>query len=286
MDSCFERIKYHYPNLSRQQKKIADEIIGNYKQVAFFSAKQLAQQVNSSDSTVIRLAYKLGYEGYPELVKDLQKIICEEQIPWRKLCGSSNSGKDKSQEILTTVLELDIQNIKTLMKEELISEFGRATDIIKKAEHLYIFASRSTYSLAHYAGYLFRYVVNNVDFFPSETGDAYEKLEKINSSDAVIAIAYPRYTRSTINLASFVHEKGAKVISITDSVTSPLIPCSDVTLLSPNSAPFYSIAPGFSLINALIVALGVDREDSTLEQIEMRNNIIRNNILVERNITY
>lgn len=264
-------INEQYNSLSKGQKLIADFIIDNYDKAAFMTAASIGETVGVSESTVVRFAMTIGYEGYKELRKELHELIKTKLTTVQRLSMTEDYSNKESA--LQKVMEKDIENIQKTIEEIDYKEFKNAIDLILKAKHIYILGLRSSSFLAGYLGFYLNFLIKDSNVIIEGPNDVFEQLLKANSDDVIIGISYPRYSRRTLEAIDFSREKGCKIISITDSLASPAAKESDISLIASSEMLSFvdSLVAPMSLINALIVSIGLaKREDvkSTFEDLE------------------
>jgi len=250
--NLFEKVREVYENLPKQQKVIADAILNNHEEIVLLNAKELSKKINVSSATIVRFAQFLGYDGYPDLARELRKTFFEENSPMMKLKESFDGPSDPN-DTFKQVLQLDQENIRLLEKQNMGHVIKDALDLLLKSKKVVIFGGRTSYSLVHYAGFLFRQLDKKFEFFNSSCDDSLERLRVLQKSDCCLAISFHRYFKRTIDLASYCNRRSVPVIGLTDSTKSPLLPYSSIVLFAPNKAPFYSYVPSMSVINVLIV---------------------------------
>ena len=228
-------IQSQYTRFSKGQKLIAQYILKNYDKVAFMTACKLGEAVGVSESTVVRFANALGYSGYPKLQDALQEVI-----------------KNK----LTTVQRVDM-----------VKEFNDDSAILNrilKAKRIYIVGMRSSFTIAQYLGFYLGIILDSVHVIRTDMGDAFEQVVKINEDDVLIAISFPRYSKKSYQIVSYAKEKGAHIVSLTDSPFAPVASFTDnLLLVKSNMVSFVdSLVPALSIANALIVSVGMkEKED-------------------------
>ena len=257
---------------SKGQKRIAKYIIENYDKAAFMTASKLGATVGVSESTVVRFASDLGYDGYPSMRKALQEMIRNRLTSVQRI----EVAKDiiGTQDILASVLAADIDKIRTTMEEVDNQAFDAAVDAIMKAKHIYILGARSSVALSvfmgFYMGLLFENVhtVNNIS-----VSEVFEQIMRVGEGDVVIGISFPRYSRRTVKAMEFARDMGATVIGITDGELSPLSKISNINLYARSDMVSFvdSLVAPLSLINALIVAAGNRKNEelsATFEKLE------------------
>jgi DNA-binding MurR/RpiR family transcriptional regulator len=254
------KINSFFKKMSKGQKLIANYILNHYDKAAFMTASKLGEKVGVSESTVVRFANVLGYEGYPQLQKALQELIRNKLTLIQRI--EMTSDLDQSM-VLQSVLKADINNIKMTLSEIDINTFLTVVDKIFSAKRIYVLGIRSSAPLAQFFGYYLNFIFPNVKIVTSGISDVFEQLMRITPDDILIGISFPRYSRRTVEALSFVKNKGAKVVAITDSLLSPLTSHADYTLIARSNISSFvdsMVAPA-SLINALLIALGLQKKN-------------------------
>ena len=257
---------------SKGQKLIANFILESYDKAAFMTASKLGKTVKVSESTVVRFAAELGYDGYPAMQKALQEMIRSKLTSIQRIEVSNDRIGD--HDILSMVMQSDIEKIRLTMEETDQTQFQRAVDAIVKARHIYILGVRSAAAIASFMGFYFTLIFNNVTIIhTTSSSEVFEQLLHIGPEDVIIGISFPRYSRRTVKAMQFAHDRGATTIALTDSETSPLVQyCTHRLLAKSDMASFVdSLVAPLSLINALIVAIGRKKNDDlsrTFESLE------------------
>ncbi len=261
-----ERISSSMNGLSKGQKLIADFILLHYDKAAYMTAARLGETVGVSESTVVRFATELGYDGYPELQNAMQEMIRDKLTSVQRIDVAAN--RINSDDVLASVLNHDIKLIKKTLDGADRELFNLAVKSIVNARTIYIFAVKSSFALARFLGYYFELIFGNVKIIETTSKtEMYEQLFRIDKQDVMIGISFPRYSASTMDAMCFASEKGATVIAITDSMTSPVTKISDCVLLarSDMASVVDSIVAPMSLINALIVATVEEKRDEVTQ---------------------
>ena len=255
-------IQSQYARLSKGQKLIAQYILKNYDKVAFMTACKLGDTVGVSESTVVRFANALGYPGYPKLQEALQELIKNKLTTVQRLEMANNEYSDDST-ILKNVLKGDINNIKDTLDGIDENAFKDAANKILKARKIYILGMRSSFTIAQYLGFYLNIILDNVHIVRMDMGDAFEQVVKVNEDDVLITISFPRYSKKSYQVAKYAKNKGAHIISITDSMFAPVASLSDnILLVKSNMASFVdSLVPALSVVNALTIAVGMKEKD-------------------------
>ena len=257
---------------SKGQKLIAHFILESYDKAAFMTASRLGKTVKVSESTVVRFAAELGYDGYPAMQKALQEMIRSKLTSIQRIEVTNDRIGDHN--ILSMVMQSDIEKIRLTLEETDQTQFQRAVDAIVGALHIYILGVRSAAAIASFLGFYFTLIFQNVTIIhTTSASEVFEQLLHVGPEDVVIGISFPRYSRRTVKAMQFAHDRGAEAIAITDSAASPLAPYSSITLLAKSDMASFvdSLVAPLSLVNALIVAIGRKKNDDlsrTFESLE------------------
>lgn len=259
---------------SKGQKLIANFILESYDKAAFMTASKLGKTVKVSESTVVRFAAELGYDGYPAMQKALQEMIRSKLTSIQRIEVTNDRIGD--HDILSMVMQSDIEKIRLTMEETDHAQFQRAVDAIVGARHIYILGVRSAAAIASFLGFYFTLIFNNVTIIhTTSSSEVFEQLLHIGPEDVILGISFPRYSRRTVKAMQFAHDRGAEAIAITDSAVSPLAPYSTITLLAKSDMASFvdSLVAPLSLVNALIVAIGRKKNDDLSQTFESLERI-------------
>ena len=260
------------PEFSKGQRRIAQYITEAYDKAAFMTASRLGNTVGVSESTVVRFAVDLGFDGYPAMQKAMQEMVLNRLTSVQRIEVANDRLGD--QDVISMVIRSDIDKLRQTEETVSRTEFNNAVNAILKAKRVYILGVRSVAPLANFLGYYLNYMFNNVHVVSGmSAGEMFEKIVGVNSEDVVIAFSFPRYSASTTKGARYCRSAGATVIGITDSKLSPLGECCDHVLIAKSDMVSLvdSLAAPLSLINALIVAIAAKREKElsrTFENLE------------------
>lgn len=266
------RIDLMMGGFSKGQKRIAHYIEEHYDKAAFMTASKLGETVGVSESTVVRFATELGYDGYPKLQKAMQEMIRNKLTSVQRI--EVTSGRIGDGSVLDSVLNQDIDKIRRTIEETSHEDFNNAVNEICAARRIYIFGFRSTAAIANFLAYYFQLIFDNVILInTSSATDVYETIFRITENDVIIGISFPRYSSVATDAMNFARERGAHAIAITDSMASPLVQSADSVLIarSDMASIVDSLVAPLSLINALIVATVLKKKESvstTFEELE------------------
>lgn len=266
-------IQDNMSHFSKGQKQIANFILTSYDKAAFMTASKLGRTVNVSESTVVRFAAELGFDGYPSMQKALQEMIRNKLTSIQRIEVSRDRIGD--QDIMSMVMQSDIEKIRMTLEDTDRSSFNDAVEKIAKAERVYILGIRSAGTLSDFLAFYFRYMFDRVvSIDTSAMSEVFEQILHIGEGDVFIGLSFPRYSKRTVKAMKYAKDRGATVIAITDSKASPLNAYADVSLLAKSDMASFvdSLVAPLSLVNALIVAVSrirstqVERTLSNLEQ--------------------
>ena len=254
--SILHTIENNMSSFSKGQKRIAGYILENYDKAAFMTASKLGKLVGVSESTVVRFASELGYDGYPSMQRALQEMIRSRLTSTQRIQAAGDLFD--RQDRRGAVLQSDIDKLREIVGEADRAEFDNVVERIMRARHIYILGVRSSSFVAGYLNFYMHLLCENVTLVQSNAaGEIFEQLFRIGPEDVMIAISFPRYSKVTMNTVKFAQDRGASIIAITDNELSPVYQMSDAALLAPCEMISFvdSMVAPLSLINALLVAL-------------------------------
>ena len=262
MNDLITKIQSELPSFSKGQKQIARFILEHYDKAAFMTASRLGVTVGVSESTVVRFATELGYDGYPHLQRALQEMIRNKltSVQRMEVAGDRMGGRD----VLQTVLHADTDMIRVTLDEIDRDAFQGAVDALMGAKRIYILGVRSSSALASILGFYFNLLFENVTLVHTNSvSEIFEQVLRIGPGDVLFGISFPRYSKRTLSAMKYARDRGARVIALTDSQLSPLARVADHVLLARSDMASFvdSLVAPLSVINALIVAVGMSRRD-------------------------
>lgn len=262
MNDLITKIQSELPSFSKGQKQIARFILEHYDKAAFMTASRLGVTVGVSESTVVRFATELGYDGYPHLQRALQEMIRNKltSVQRMEVAGDRMGGRD----VLQTVLHADTDMIRVTLDEIDRDAFQGAVDALMGAKRIYILGVRSSSALASFLGFYFNLLFENVTLVHTNSvSEIFEQVLRIGPGDVLFGISFPRYSKRTLSAMKYARDRGARVIALTDSQLSPLARVADHVLLARSDMASFvdSLVAPLSVINALIVAIGMSRRD-------------------------
>jgi DNA-binding MurR/RpiR family transcriptional regulator len=262
------------PTFSKGQKQIARYILEHYDKAAYLTAAKLGQLVGVSESTVVRFANELEFEGYPELQDALQTMIRTRLTSVQRMEVQNQLIGDG--DVLEKVLESDVERIRYTLQAMDRDAFNRAVEAIASAKNIYIIGVRSSATLANLMNFNFRMIFDNTKFVQTTSGsEMFEQIMRIGEGDVMIAISFPRYSKRVIRAVEFARRAGADVVALTDSAEAPISSFAQQVLIAQSDMASYvdSLVAPLSLINALVVAVSRVREDEVRERLQKLERI-------------
>lgn len=262
-------IKNKYDSFSKGQKLLANYIIENYDKAVFLTAAKLGDTVGVSESTVVRFASQLGYKGYPGFQKALEELVRNRLNSIQRM--EVAYGRIGQSEIIEKVLQADIDKIRLTMNQVDKEAFQLAIDTIKNAKKIYVVGIRSCAPLAQFLSFYLNLIADNVCAVnTNSSSEIFEQLIRIDENDVIIGISFPRYSMRTLKALEFASNRNAKVITLTDSVHSPMCLYSSCNLIAKSDMASIvdSLVAPLSLINALVVALCMEKQDEVIATLE------------------
>lgn len=258
------------PRLSKGQQKLIAYINQHYNQAAHMTAERLGEAVSVSESTVVRFAIALGYDGYPAFQKALQQMVSHRLTPNQRVALASDLPPADAP---VHALKKDMHNLKQTMEGLDHQVFHQVVERLLTARRIYVMGLRSASPLAQFLGHYLQFLFEDVRLVSNSNTDVFESISRIGAADVLFAISFPRYSNRTLDAMGFARRSGAQVLALTDGPMSPLCAAADGTLMARTDMTSFvdSLAAPMSLINALLVTLGRHRQEALqhhLQQLE------------------
>ncbi len=264
-----ERIKALYPTLSKGQKKIANAVLNEYDKIAYLTAARLGDLVGVSESTVVRFADELGFEGYSQFQLAVQELVRIKLTPNQRIeITKQRIGRG---DIIDNVMESDMNKIKYTLEHLDREAFKSSVDAIIEAKNIYIMGARSSEPIARLLSYNLSLIFDNVKLVvPTSSAEVFEQMYSVSEDDVVIAFSFPRYSSKMINGVKFAKQKNAKVIVFTDSNVSPIAEFAHCLLIAQSDMASFmdSLVAPLSIINAIIIEITSRCEDRITERFD------------------
>ena len=273
-NELLNKIDKNYEQMSKGQKLLADYILKNYDKAVFLTAAKLGKVVGVSESTVVRFATQLGYQGYPGFQKALEELVRNKLNSIQRM--EVTYGRISQSEILASVLQSDIEKIKLTLANMDQNAFELALDTILNAKRIYVVGIRSCAPLANFLSFYLNLIFDNVtSVHTNSSSEIFEQLIRIGAEDVIIGISFPRYSMRTLKALEFASNRKAKVITLTDSVHSPMTLYSSCNLIarSDMASIVDSLVAPLSVVNALVVALCMKKQKDVIATLETLEQI-------------
>ncbi len=269
-----EMMRDSYAKMSKSHKKIADFILKSYDTAAYMTATRLASSAGVSESTVVRFAIELGYEGYPEFQRALQDMARTNLTPNQRIALTNMRIGEAS--VLERVMNSDVEKIKYTLEHVSRDDFDGAVKAITEARRIYIIGARSSSAIAQFFAHNLMMIFDNVKFIQeSSESEIFEQAISIGEEDVMFAISFPRYSNRIVHAVRFAESRGAKVVSLTDSNVSPIAESASFLLTAQSDMASYvdSLVAPLSLVNALIVSIAREKQEEIKERFDSLESI-------------
>ena len=247
---------------SKGQKLIANYILQSYDKAAFMTASRLGKTVGVSESTVVRFAVELGFDGYPSMQRTLQELVRNKLTSVQRIEVAND--RIGNQDVVSTVLQADIDPLRKTSETLDRREMNESVELILQAKRIYIIGVRSSTAIADFLNFYFRNIFENVSLVSStSTSEMFEQMLRVGKGDVVIGISLPRYSSRTVKTMQYAKDCGAATIAITDKPDAPAGKLADHVLVAKSDMVSIvdSLVAPMSVVNALIVAVSRRREE-------------------------
>lgn len=263
-----------YPSFSKCQRRIADAILNNCDKAAYMTATKLGQMVGVSESTVVRFAIELGFDGYPAFQRAVQELVRVRLTPNQRIEVTNFRIGDK--EALDNVMNADIDKIKYTLEHMDRTAFSNAVQAVLRAKHIYIIGVRSSAALASFLHFNLSLIFDNVKLVtPTSSSEVFEQILDIDQNDVMFAISFPRYSTKIINAVKYASTRGASVVALTDSRTAPIAEWATHVLTAQSDMASFvdSLAAPLSVINAMLVDVTRHREQEVKDRFDRLEHV-------------
>ncbi len=273
--NILQRMEAKASSFSKGQRRLADYITKNYDIAAYLTASKLGKEAGVSESTVVRFAYQLDYDGYPELQKAIQVIVKTNSNSMQRMSLSSKRYREKG--VLKSILTTDMERLKDTIHSGIDeAEFNKAVNLINDSRRVYILGARSAAYLAGLLGYYFKMLFDKVIVVETaSTSETLEQISNIGQNDVLIGVSFPRYSKRTIRALQYASNHGADTIALTDNVHSPIAEFADSILVAKTDVMTIvdSMVGPLSIVNALVSALALLRKEEVEKRLMAREEL-------------
>lgn len=273
MKSLFHsRVQQNYAKLTRSQAALSQYILENSQEVPFLSSAELASRVNVSDATVTRFCLALGYAGYADFQKDMQRWVQSKLAPSERF---EKTSRQKPKNFFLQTFDRDLQNLKETIDNCSPADLKRAIQLLGHSERIFIIGLRSSFALAFLLHHQLSKILPNTILLDTAQGMLFDPVVGIGPRDSLFGISFPRYAKGTLQMAEYSRNRGSKIVAVTDSILSPLAQISDVVLpVKIDSQAFFgSYTAAVAVLNCLIAGISIinpRRSARALKEIEAR----------------
>jgi DNA-binding MurR/RpiR family transcriptional regulator len=275
-----ERTRQNYNTLTKRCKKVAEYLLSNMEDAAFADVAHLSGVVQVSETTVIRFARAIGYEGFTQMQKDLRTWLKEKVSPQEKM---ERSTFRKSQELFQRIIEADIENLHDLRKGFFADNIERVIERIVRSRHLNIMGYRTSFPMAALLHMFLIQIMPHAELVDVGGGAIYDRIAGWGKEDMLVAFSFPRYSRLTFEIAEYAKRRNCTLVAVTDTLISPIGRIADIVLQVNCKSPsfFNSLVPCTSLINCIAGGVGLLKQKGSIDQLKQRDEMIKElNILV------
>jgi len=272
--NLLRELEEHMTSFSKGQKLIARYVLQHYDKAAYMTAAKLGTLVKVSESTVVRFAIELGYDGYPDFQHSLQELVRTKLTSFQRMEVTNSLIGDG--DVLSKVLLSDAEKIRRTLEDVDRDAFEQAVEKLVSARTIYILGVRSSSALAAFLHHNLRMIFDRVKFVQTTSGsELFEEIMSIGEEDVMVAISFPRYSKRIINAVDFAKNAGADVIALTDSASSPIASEADQLLLAHSDMVSFvdSLAAPMSIINAIVVAVARKKQEELVVRLHQREEI-------------
>ena len=259
------------PELSKGQKRIANFLIEHYDKAVYLTASKLGEIAGVSESTVVRFAIELGYDGYPKLQRAVEELVKNKLTASQRMEVSYDRMQKEDKHILKAILEGDEDRIHSTLNDIDTDEFDKAIEYILKAKRIYIVGGRSASALSNFLSFYLNLMLDNViNASSSTTTETFEQIFRIEEGDVLIGISFPRYSNKTVKAMEYAYNQGVKTIAITDGKFAPMVKSATVGLIARSDMVSFvdSLVAPLSLINAILVSISMNRKDKIVDSLD------------------
>jgi len=274
--NLIDLLEENFDNFTPTQKRIAQYLLSNRDEASFLTADEIATQIDTVPSTVVRFAKDIGYDGYTSLQKDLRKLIMKKINNIGQLEKAKKYRPPEKETVISLSFAKNLANLHKLIKDTKEEDIKKFVDFFIAGRNKYITANRSAFSLGHFFFFQTRKIVPNVFLLNNLDDGIFDIIREIDKEDILVAISFPRYAKLTLNLAQHASKKGTKVLSITHNKISPLCKVSEMCLYCPYEGSTFhnSNVAAMSLLEAIIAEIFSHKRDLSIQLLEREEEIL------------
>lgn len=255
-----EKLQKSYPALTKQQKKVAEFFLSQGPEAAFLSVAHLAEQVKTSQASVVRFARAIGFKGYPELQQELQNWVRQKLSPTKVL--ENMMSKQPKEKAYARIFQMDMQNLRETEKANSPETLDRVVNEIIRARRIGFIGYRTSRAIAYLFYYFLSRIRKNCELLVED--NLANQLINYGGKDLLVGVSFPRYSRQTLEILKYGKKVGCRIITITDTIISPPGQVADIVLLAErkSAAYFNSFTSAVTIVNCLATGVSLKSKGS------------------------
>lgn len=260
------------PLFAPQLRRAAAYIVENPNEVGISSIREIAEAALVKPNTLVRMARTIGFEGYDDFRQPFREEIRagSTNFPDRARWLQSLSKSGKLGTLYSEMVSSAITNIESSFSELDESRIKSAADCVVAARKIFVLGAGINYPLAGNFSYLLKMAGYSVKTLPSPGGHSIDELAGADRQDVLIAMTFKPYREEVVQAVDAAVRQNVKIISISDSLVSPIVPCGDHVFTISNSTPqfFPSSVATLALLECLLAFIVADAGSDVVRNIE------------------
>ncbi len=253
-ENVVEAVRRQYEKLSQGQKRIAEYIVDNPEAVAFATVDQMAFELGTNPSTIVRFAYRLGLKGFPDLQERTRQVVR------KRLSAAGEVGNEQSilshlgGSIFASSFGQDLQNISRTIANLNVEHLNAACEMIAKARRVFIAGTFGSYGVCYYLALALDRIQGKTVLWNGDDSMMLSQSLDMSSADCLIAFTAAPYSTFTHRAVVLAKEAGARVIAVTDTPIAGVAQVADIIITAPSAGvdSQKSLVASLTVANALI----------------------------------
>ncbi|NCE64863.1 MurR/RpiR family transcriptional regulator [Pseudoflavonifractor sp. 524-17] len=272
-EMILNQMEKKYSELSPGQRKIADYITEHLNEAVYFNAKQMAQRAGVSESAVVRFAAFLGYQGYRDMQRDMQREA-EAGKSIAELFMSAMEPESPEVSESKRVYNQTMRNINETVQGLPEHIYEQALDLICGARRIGVVGTRVAVAPALTLQILMNQLIPDCQLFLPGMDTTFDSIRWWGEGDLLIAFSFMKYKNFTYDLLSYGKERGCRIISICDGYRNSIAGISDLVIPVRSGSAFLSFVPTMHVIDTLLYKLSRREGIDSARSIEVTDDII------------
>ncbi|OZI27496.1 MurR/RpiR family transcriptional regulator [Bordetella genomosp. 7] len=265
-------IEKQYDALPPTLQRAARYVIDNPQAIALHSMRTAAAEAGLQSSAMHRLARHLGFDGYEALRTVYRNWLANGagSFSQRATALQQRGARDKTESLVRELVHADSGNLQSLLDPAGLDAIRAAADVLAGARHIYVAGLRSLFPAAFYFNYACGLFKHNTTLLSGIAGTFADDLRRAGPDDALLVFSYEPYARDAVSAVRFARGRGLRVVSVTDSVVSPIAARATALIVVANATPslFPSVVPALSVAQTLVALLVARGGRASLQEIE------------------